>query len=206
MTEGTIPSERVPLPIDPLAWQEIRSGFFFSIILANLLTARVSAVSSWILPIWHITGSHIGHELDQGPTRRIVTSKPSIGHNDRPNCAQSTKNMIADIQYALNKCESSSSGKQLILHGNPSAIARNFLRKWQVFDVIYCQICILSAVLFFRGSSKAMFTSLLPVAWKTKPIGVEVCPHLICADSGCDLRRQPQLIAHENEICQYLYI
>ena len=29
--------------------------------------------------------------------------------------------------YASNKCEALGSGKQLILHGNPSAIARDFL-------------------------------------------------------------------------------
>ena len=32
----------------------------------------------------------------------------------------------ADVQYAINKCESLGSGKQLILHGNPSAIAQVF--------------------------------------------------------------------------------
>ena len=35
------------------------------------------------------------------------------------------KNITADVQYARNKCESVGSGKQLILHGNPSAIARD---------------------------------------------------------------------------------
>ena len=36
------------------------------------------------------------------------------------------KNMTADVQYASNKCESLCSRKHLILHGNPSAIARDF--------------------------------------------------------------------------------
>ena len=36
------------------------------------------------------------------------------------------KNMTADVQCALDKCESLGSGKQLILHGNPSAIAKDF--------------------------------------------------------------------------------
>ena len=35
------------------------------------------------------------------------------------------KNMTADVQYAINKCESLDSGKQLILHGNPSAMAQD---------------------------------------------------------------------------------
>ena len=35
------------------------------------------------------------------------------------------KKLTVDIHYAINKCESWGSGKQLILHGNPSAIAAN---------------------------------------------------------------------------------
>ena len=36
------------------------------------------------------------------------------------------KKMTADVQYAINKCESLGSGKQWSLHGNPSAIAKDF--------------------------------------------------------------------------------
>ena len=36
------------------------------------------------------------------------------------------KHTKADVQYAINKCESLGSGKQLIRHGNPSAIATGF--------------------------------------------------------------------------------
>ena len=36
------------------------------------------------------------------------------------------KHMKADVQYAINKCESLGTGKQLIRHGNPSAIAQVF--------------------------------------------------------------------------------
>ena len=36
------------------------------------------------------------------------------------------QNTTADLQYAINKCESLGSGEQMILHGNLSAIARNF--------------------------------------------------------------------------------
>ena len=37
------------------------------------------------------------------------------------------ENLTANVHYAINKYESVGSGKQLILHGNPSAIARGFL-------------------------------------------------------------------------------
>ena len=36
------------------------------------------------------------------------------------------KNLTANVQFAVNKCESLGSEKQLILHGNPSAIAKDF--------------------------------------------------------------------------------
>ena len=36
------------------------------------------------------------------------------------------KNLIADVQHAINKCESLGPGQELILHGNPSAIAAIF--------------------------------------------------------------------------------
>ena len=36
------------------------------------------------------------------------------------------KNMTADVQYAIDKYESLGSGKQWILHKNPSAIAEVF--------------------------------------------------------------------------------
>ena len=45
----------------------------------------------------------------------------------------------ADVQYAINKCESVGSKQQLILHGNPSARAWNFPRIWQSFDVIFAE-------------------------------------------------------------------
>ena len=43
-----------------------------------------------------------------------------------PAMSSLTKNMTADVRYAINKCESLGSGKQLILHGHPSAIAQVF--------------------------------------------------------------------------------
>ena len=37
-----------------------------------------------------------------------------------------SENLTAHVHYAINKCESLGSGKQWILHGNPSAIAWDF--------------------------------------------------------------------------------
>ena len=58
------------------------------------------------------------------------------------------KNITADVEHAINKCESLSSGKQVILHGNPSANAEEFslhmavLRR-HVLPNLYFQYCVL---------------------------------------------------------------
>ena len=71
--------------------------------------------------------SSIGHELDQGPTRRVEAAEPCVGNQDGPIYRQFTeKNLTADVHYASNKCESLGSGRQLILHRNPSATGRDF--------------------------------------------------------------------------------
>ena len=63
-----------------------------------------------------------------------------------PGMSSSPKNTTVDVQYAINKCELLSTGKQLILHGIPSAIAAEFSRIWQSFDVTFCRICTTNAV------------------------------------------------------------
>ena len=50
----------------------------------------------------------------------------ALGTMTGPALSSSPKNMTVDVQYALNKFESLGSGKQLILHENPSAIAKDF--------------------------------------------------------------------------------
>ena len=71
------------------------------------------------------------------------------------------KNMTTAFQQAINKCESLSSGKQLILHGNPSGI---FPRIWQSFDVISDRLFTFSAVCHFKAPLVEMSTSLRPAA------------------------------------------
>ena len=50
-----------------------------------------------------------------------------------PAMSSLTKNRTADVQYAIHKCESLGSRKELILHGNPSAIAADFSSHMAVF-------------------------------------------------------------------------
>ena len=95
------------------------------------------------------------------------------------------ENMTADVQYAINKCESLDSGKRLILHGNQSAIAqdfsphmavlrRHFLTNMQ-FGCVILQGTLGRSFDIFAASGGSTAWVLL---WKTRsrPIGVRVCP------------------------------
>ena len=72
------------------------------------------------------------------------------------------KNTTEDVQHALDRCESLGSGKQLILHGNPFEIAKDFHRIWPFFDVISYRICTSSDVCCFKAPSVDILTSLRP--------------------------------------------
>ena len=58
------------------------------------------------------------------------------------------RNLTADVQYAIDKCESLGSGRQLILHGNSSVLAKDFsphmavLRR-HLLPNVHCQCCML---------------------------------------------------------------
>ena len=105
----------------------------------------------------HTKGSNIGLELDQ-----------------------------KDVQHALNTCELMGSGKQLILHGNPSALAGNFsphitvLRRHLLLYMEFQWCMILQGTL---GSNFNIFaasgeSTAWVLHWKTRsrPIGVRLCP------------------------------
>ena len=78
------------------------------------------------------------------------------------------ENLTADVHYAIKKCESLGSGKQLVLHGNQSAIAMDFHRICHSFDLIFCRLCPCRAVCYFRAPSVAILTSLRPAV---NPLG-----------------------------------
>ena len=96
------------------------------------------------------------------------------------------RNPTAHVHYAINKCESLGSGKQLILHGDPSASAREFsphtavLRR-HFLPNAHFQCCnVLQGPLghdfdIFAASGESTAWVLL---WKTRsrPSGVRVRP------------------------------
>ena len=70
------------------------------------------------------------------------------------------ENMNANIQHAMNKCEFLGSGKQLLLHGNPPAIARDFSCSCGSPSTSSCRTCTSSVVCCFKAPSVETFTSL----------------------------------------------
>ena len=90
----------------------------------------------------------------------LKLQNPALATKTCPALSSLPRNLTADVQYAADKCESLGLGQQLILHGNPSAVAS---RIWQSFDVIFCRICTSSAVCCFKAPSEANLTSLRPV-------------------------------------------
>ena len=96
------------------------------------------------------------------------------------------KHTKADVRYAINKCESLGSGKQLILHGNPSAIAQVFSPHMAVLRRHFLPIMQFQCCMILWGTIGGNFDiftasgeySAWVLLWKTRsrPIGVRVCP------------------------------
>ena len=143
--------EKVPLPRDPSAWRKPKWIFHN---LGNLLrplelipASRERAVSTeWQVRTeahehrQYVLISDFLYLADLSTDEEAASAKNWI--KDRPeglklqNLALATKtgrstgslleNLTADVHYATNTCESLGSGKQMILHGNPSATATGF--------------------------------------------------------------------------------
>ena len=96
------------------------------------------------------------------------------------------KHTKADVQYAINKCESLGSGKQLILHGSPSAIAMVFSPHMAVLRRHFLPIMQIQCCMILYGTIGGNFDiftasgeySAWVLLWKTRsrPIGVRFCP------------------------------
>ena len=63
--------------------------------------------------------------MDQGPIRRVEATYFTLATRTGQSTGSYRKNLTADVRYAITKCESLGPGQQLILYGNPSAIARD---------------------------------------------------------------------------------
>ena len=94
--------------------------------------------------------------------------------------------MAADVQYALKKCESLGSGKQLILQGNPSSIARDFSPHMSFVRRHLLPNMQLECCMILQGTLRDKFdifaangeSTAWVLLWKTRsrPSDVRVCP------------------------------
>ena len=129
------------------------------------------------------------------------------------------KDMTADVQYALDKCESLGSWKQLILHGNPSALAEDFSPRMSVLRCHFLPNMQFQCCMILQGTLGSNFdifaasgeSTAWVLLWKTRsrPIGVRVCPvaqfnffstaWTMVVFWKESVGRQPQLITPENE-------
>ena len=79
------------------------------------------------------------------------------------------ENMNADIQHAMNKFEFLGSGKQLILHGNPKAIARDFSAHMAVLRRLFLPNMHFQCCMLLQGTVGGIFyifaASGKPTAW-----------------------------------------
>ena len=87
-------------------------------------------------------------------------------------------NLIADVHNAINKCESLSSGRQFILHGNPSAIARDFSPYMAVLRRHFLPNAHFQCCMLLQGTFGYDFDIFAASGWKTRsrPSSVRLCP------------------------------
>ena len=143
------PEKKVPLPMDPLAWQETQVEFLCRHSFDFIGVSYQPRVSEWSP---RTAKSALGDCISrakvipvQAPQCRqyaLISDFLDLAHlRFREGAALATnwikdrlevralsslpRNLTADVQYAFHKCESLPR-QQLILHGNPSATARDF--------------------------------------------------------------------------------
>ena len=97
-----------------------------------------------------------------------------------------TKKITADVQRANHKCESLGAGKHLILHWNPSAIAKDLSLHMTVRRCHFLPNLSFPSCMLLHGTLGGIFdifsaseeSTAWVLLWKTRsrPMGVTVCP------------------------------
>ena len=84
-------------------------------------------------------GNSSGHRKRSKVDLKVEASEPGMGHCDRDGLRSHTKYLTADVQYAIDKCESLGSSKQFILHGKGihRKLQKIFQCMWQSSDVTF---------------------------------------------------------------------
>ena len=140
-------SEKLPLSINPFAWRETQVDFFTIWAIFCVHWNSYQLATNWI------------KDRPEGLKLQSLAFATMAG----PVMSSLPKNLTADVQHAIDKCESFGPGQQLILHGNPSAIAATFSPHMATFRCHLPPTCISGAACCFRARSVAIWTSLRPV-------------------------------------------
>ena len=69
-----------------------------------------------------------------------------------PVMSSSPKNLTADVQHAITRCESLGSGKLLSFTGILRQLLGIFHRMWQSFDVNFCRTCAFQCCMLLQGT------------------------------------------------------
>ena len=146
---------------------------------------RPYALISDFLDLAHLSEAALATKWIKDRPEGLKLQNLALATMTGPVLSSLPRNLTADVQYAFNKCESFGPGQQLILQGNPSALARDFsphlavLRR-HFLPTVHFQCCMLLQDTLcgdfdiFAASGVSTAWVLL---WKTRsrPIGVRVC-------------------------------
>ena len=199
--KGAIPSEKVPLPLDPPAWQEIQvdshdignilrplelvpasrervvpTKWQVRIVLGDCISkARVMPVQApqyrqHALDSDFLDLAHLGIQEEAALATNWIKDRPEGLKLQNITLATMTvlllsslpRNLTADVQYAIYKCDSLGPGQHLILHGNPSPLVRDFSPHMTLLRRHFCRMCTSSAVCYFGLPLVSILTSLRP--------------------------------------------
>ena len=220
--EGTIPSEKVPLPMDPharratqvdfskfgrsctttwvctdLAWASGSNGMASSFSSWRIISkaksdfnssATVSALISDFLDLSKVSireEAALATNWIKDRREGLKLQSPLLATITGPSWRSYPENTTADVQHALDKCESLVSWKQLILHGNQSAIVQDFSPHMSVLRRPFLPSMQFECCMILQGTLGGNFdifaatgeSTAWVLLWKTRsrPIGGRGC-------------------------------
>ena len=181
--KNAISNGKVRLPMDPPAWRETLVDFSqsqqsFASTGGNTSLARASGSyrmastsSSWRLHIKRksdfcssasISATYAKQRLprpcqSEHTRRRLKLQNLTLVTRTGRSTSSLPENLTADVHYAIGKCEALDFGRQWILHGNPSAIARDFFLACGSPSTSCFAECALPVLCVTTGHSRSRF-------------------------------------------------
>ena len=115
----------------PTEWQ-VRAVLGDCISKAKVITVQAPQYRQYALVSDFLDLAHLSFQEEAALPTNWIKDPPegmklqnlALATMAGPVCSSSPRNLTADVQYNLNKCESLGPEQQFILHWNPSALAR----------------------------------------------------------------------------------